>query len=49
MFEDECEIVERDTSIFDYHTFKKVLFDLMENKKIVVVDLTSEYTKHMKK
>ncbi len=34
---------------FDYSTFKRVLKNYLIEKKVVIVDLNNEYSKHLKK
>jgi len=41
--------LEKLNTTFDYSLFKKVLKLFIEEKEVVVIDLTAEYTKHMKK
>ena len=47
--EDEVFEEEKSETSFDYMSFKKVLKQFVIEKSVVIIDLTSEYTKFMKK
>ena len=48
-FEDECQDEESESTFFTRKIFKHILKQFADTKNIVVIDLVSEYTKHMKK
>ena len=49
MLEDEVYEEEKQTMLIEWVVFKRVLKKFIRDKKIVVIDLNSEYTKYMKK
>ena len=48
-FEEEVFAVNMETTAFNFKTFKKIIKKFCVDKKIIAVDLTSEYSKHLKK
>jgi len=48
-FEDEAFKINKGQTFFDFNIFKKVLKRFIQEKKVVAIDLTGEYTKYLKK